>query len=138
MAAPRIPTPFLERKVLFLTTYEVGSNDTALATLIAASQTDQIVSKIVLPCPCQILRIDYSFLVAGSTHTLANIEPKVDGTAIASVATAADTVTTSMEPTTPFKTYDQGSVFTLEVDTNANSTITSVAVTLTILPVHGQ
>lgn len=140
MAAPtanRIPAGILKR-AKFLTCsnkYLLGSS---VDGSIAASQTDQVVGRIVLPFPCQIIRIDYSCVLAGSTHTLANIEAKVDGTAITSAYTAANSTTAAMEPTSQLKQYDQGAVLTVEADTDANSTISEFVVTATVLPLTGD
>lgn len=130
--ANRIPGSILAKAKCLCSTRE-------WETVIPANTQDKVVARIPLPYPCHIIRIDYNIQVGGSTHTLSNIEAKVDGTAITSAYTADNTTTAAMEPTNQLAAYDQGSVFTMELDTAAsNATVSEVNVVLTVLPLTGS
>lgn len=132
-AADKLPTGLLGRHCKTLSLYHVLA--------IIASQTGQLVGRFVVPFDFKLFRVDYSITTAGATHLIENVTAKVGGTAVSTPMNGSASSTTvqngSIPILKPLTEYAAGSVVTIEIDTKSNSTVSDVALVLTVQPVVG-
>ena len=131
MAAPKLFQPYISPPhIELLTVYH--------KTQVIASQNDAELGRVIVPCGFKILRVDFDLTVAGSSGTVTDLKALVGASVVSEIlapAAGAGQKTGSMDITAPQSAdYGESTVLKITADTALNTTIDSVALTVTIVP----